>query len=187
MRLFTTTTLALLLSLPICSQALTCLNNETQINIGDTTEQVQSACGEPDNQTSEDTPITEQQQVMQWYYLANFTNQLIDADNDVSPAIIRLVLQFDSEDKVSHLQIYTSVDTPPNEKALKMIGSAINIGDSQKQVEEILEQPFAVKKVMTDVTVGKDTTETWTYEKGNKSQTLTFLNGALTDHETSSE
>jgi hypothetical protein len=119
--------------------------------------------------------------------LANFTNQLKDADSDKNPAIIRLVLQFDASDEVSHLQIYTSANTPPNEKALKMIGSAVNIGDSQEQVEEILGQPFAVKEVMADVTVGEDTTDTWTYENDDETQTLSFLNDELTDHEASSD
>jgi hypothetical protein len=187
MRLLTLACLIPLLSLPISSRALTCLSNGAQVNTDATTEQVLETCGDPDDQARETTPIIEQQQLTQWYYLANFDNRLKDADHDENRAIIRLVLQFSTEKKVRHVQIYTSANTPPNEKALKMIGSAINIGDSQTQVEDILRQHFAVKQVIANVTVGQDTVDTWTYSNNNKKQVFTFTNNQLTAHKTSNK
>lgn len=199
------TIVTLTISLPTLADtnaSNTCLSNGNIITLGDNEDQVEKACGTPSDTQNKTKPITEDQEVTHWYYLTQFTTDNDNASNSASNKentfpIIRIVLQFNLQDKLTNVHVYTPTGEVISEADINLLGYAISLGDSKTQVQDILGKPFETKQLIKPEVVGKEHTDTWSYykdtnnntetntdeESSNNTQTqqLVFVNNKLTN------
>lgn len=160
----------------------TCLSNGNAITLGDSENQVEKACGTPNDTQNKTKPIVEDQEVTHWYYLTQFTtdndsgsnsdsNSSNNSGTDNTFSIIRIVLQFNLQDKLTNVHVYTPTGEVISKADIDLLGYAISLGDSKTQVQDILGKPFETKQLIKPEVVGKEPTDTWNYYKDTNNNT----------------
>lgn len=133
---------ALLLAIPtlLCftakSFAFFCPNNFNQINIGDTIQSVEAACGKPAKITKKDAPDNSPQE---WNYYVQQTGMSVDASSE--RASIKTNIAFDNKGKAVNITM-NNISTG----SAKMCGTNIKIGMTREQVEAACGKPGFVNK-----------------------------------------
>lgn len=128
-------TTAGLLSCQYC-YAFFCPNNFNQVNIGDSIESVEAACGKPAKITKKDPPDNTPQE---WSYFVPQSG--LSTNANPSRATIKTVISFDGTGNAANISM-NNVSTG----SARLCGTNIKIGMSRQDVESACGKPGFINK-----------------------------------------
>lgn len=168
------TLLCFVVLLPLDLQAIsvssyTCPSTYRTVQVGNSMDNVRSACGEPTSSTVEAVPVNTPIETTQWIYTANVKIK----DNFISTPILVITLQNGQVTQIEKTSLAAPLSTS--------CANVINFGDSQATVLSACGQPNIVNSKQKANTNTKQITH-WIYNFGPyKPQVIfDFDNGVLT-------
>jgi hypothetical protein len=176
-----TRTPCLLIALPLIltpalSFAFFCPTNFTQINLGNTMEEVIAACGKPDTQ---DTKEKKPEGPQEWNYMVP---QTVSANYMATPTqgTLRTQMTFDSSGKAINISV-----NGIGVGATSICGKPITLGDNRDTVKAACGDPVFVNKGSASTTSAQEQVikvTTFIYNT-NPPAKLIFENGKLTERQ----
>jgi len=153
---------------PAIGFAFFCPTNFNQIQIGDTLEQVQQACGQPDKQ---DEKEVEAEGPQEWsYFVAQ--NVAINAMQQVQ-GTLKTTFSFDANGKAINISV-----NGIGVGATTICGNNLQLGDTKETVKATCGQPSFINKQSTSTEKKSSKVTEFTYNT-NPPVKLIFENGRL--------
>ncbi len=154
---------------PCAAFAFFCPNNFSQINMGDTIDQVTSACGKPDK---EETKDVEARMPQEWSY---YIPQTVSSDSlQQQSGTLKTTISFDKDGKAINI----SVNGIGVGSTTICSNQTVQLGSTMEQIKDACGKPSFINKQQPEGTESKKSKVT-TFTYGDK--TLTFTNGVLTE------
>lgn len=154
------------------SFAYFCPANFNSVNVGDTMQQVEAACGKPDaKKESTVEPTTPQE----WNYYVAVPTTVVGGVMK-QQGTLRMAVVFDADGHVINLTVNgVGVSETP------ICGASIQLGNSLEQVKSACGEPAFVNKSQAATAPSSPKTQRaeWKYTQGGTTTTLIFENGKL--------